>query len=258
MRVDTEIITPEMAAHYLLSNTNNRPCTPRRVADLAGAMKRGEWVMNGDSIRFSEEGVLLDGQGRLKACVSSGVSFVSLVVRGLPGKSFQTIDMGKKRTMGEILSLEGERNSNKLARALRFLLMYEDGSYNGKTYTPQQLRDCLHRHHGIRTWMSNQSLYKVTPHAAVVLTVCYIGSLTRPNASEEFMVALADGVLLDKGSPVLALRERLQRDRVASSRTHPSYVSQLIIHAYNAFVNGDKRWILKGDRNALDLPRIQA
>lgn len=257
MRVNTETITPALAAEYLKANTHNRPCSTARVADLAGAMKRGEWMDNGDAIRFSDDGVLLDGQGRLKACIAAGVSFNTLVVRDLPREAFKTMDLGKKRNLADMLAIDGEKNTTKLARALRFLMMYEAGSFNGAMYTPQQLEECLRRHPGLRNWMApNKQMYKVTGHAAIVLAVCYLGSLTRPQAAEEFMRLLLDGAGLEKGSPVLTLRDRLQQDRAATSKLPASYVAQLVIHAYNAFAKGDSRAILKGSRNSGDLPRV--
>lgn len=257
MRVEAETITPAMAAEYLKANTHNRPCSADRVADLAGAMKRGEWMDNGDAIRFSDDGVLLDGQGRLKACISAGVSFKTLVVRDLPREAFKTMDLGKKRNVADMLAIDGEKNTTKLARALRFLMMYEGGSYNGATYTPQQLEECLIRHPNLRKWMTpSRQMYKVTGHGAVVLAVCYLGSLTRPQTAEEFMQLLLDGAGLEKGSPVLTLRDRLQQDRASTSKLPASYVSQLVIYAYNAFAKGDSRAILKGSRNSGELPRV--
>lgn len=257
MKVNTETITPALAAEYLKANTHNRPCSLARVAEIAGAMKRGEWMHNGDAIRFAEDGVLLDGQGRLKACISAGVSFTTLVVRDLPRDAFKTMDLGKKRNLADLLAIDGEKNTTKLARALRFLKMYEMGSFNGASYTPQQLEEVLCRHPGIRNWIvPYASMYKVTAHATVVLTVCYLGSLTRPQTAEEFMQLLLDGAGLDKRSPVLTLRDRLQQDRAATSRMPDYYVAQLVIHAYNAFANNESRVILKGTRNSGDLPRV--
>jgi hypothetical protein len=257
MKVTTEIITPVLAAEYLKANIKNRPCSPKRVQDLTNAMKRGEWMSNGDAVRFSSDGVLLDGQGRLKACIAAGVSFNTLVVRGLPSESFKTMDIGKKRNASDMLALEGEKNTNKLARALRVLMMYESGFFNGAAYTPQQFDECFRRHQGLRNWMSYASTAsKVTGHVPIVLTICYLGSLTRPQVAEEFLQLLISGTGLGKGSPVLALRDRLQQDRSATSKMPPSYVTQLVIHAYNAFVKGDTRSILKGNRNTGELPRV--
>ncbi len=256
MQVQMETITPATAAEYLKANTANRPCSPGRVLDLAGAMKRGEWVKNGDAIRFSEDGVLLDGQGRLKACVSAKTSFETLVVRGLDPESFKTIDLGKKRSGADALALVGEKNTNRLAAALRFVLMYESGGYNNASYTPTQIEECLHRHPGMRFWMQFSQLSRITTRCALVQAIGYIGSITRPQEAQTFMRLLCDGSGLEKGSPVLALRDRLQLDKSANTKLPPGYMAQIVIHAYNAYVKSDKRAILKGNRNSSELPRV--
>lgn len=66
-------VTPEMAAAWLECNTHNRTMNERSVATYAGAMARGEWRENGETITFSRPPrVLLDGQKRLLAVVRSG------------------------------------------------------------------------------------------------------------------------------------------------------------------------------------------
>jgi hypothetical protein len=257
MRVTTETITPALAAEYLKANTQNRPCNRRRVDELAAAMRRGEWMQNGDAVRFSNQGILLDGQGRLKACIAAGVSFTTLVARDLQPETFKTMDIGKKRNPSDTLAIAGEKNTTKLARALRFLLMYEHGSFTNAAYTPQQLEACLHRHPGIRYWITKKTqMYKVTGHGAVVLAVCYLGSLTHPDSAEQFSLLLLEGAGLRRGSPVLTLRDRLQTDRTNTGRMPASYVAQIVIHAFNAFVKGDSRSILKGNKNSTDIPRL--
>ena len=257
MQVTTETITPAMASEYLKWNTSNRPCHPGRVNDYANAMKRGEWAQNGDAIRFGNNGVLLDGQGRLKACIAAEMNLTTLVIRGLDPETFKTIDLGKKRNMPDLLAIRGEKNTTKLTRALRFLMMYEAGSFANNTYTPTQLEECLSRHPSVRHWMSSsKKMYDVTNHGAIVLTVCYLASLTRPQRAEDFARLLMDGAGLEKGSAVLALRERLRQDRAATSKLPASYVMQLVIYAYNSFAKGDSRSMLKGSRNSSDIPKL--
>lgn len=257
MRTSIEIVTPALAAEYLLANTANRPCSTSRVAFYSGAMKRGEWMLNGDSIRFAKSGTLLDGQARLRACIHSGVAFETVVMRDLPEETFKTIDGGKKRSLSDILVITGEVNTTRLARALRCILLYESGSFSGLRFTPQQIEAALKKHPGIRDWMSAASAaYKITGHASLIAALLYLASLTRPQEAEDFMQRLVSGENLEKGSPILTLRDRLQQDRVTTGKLPDSYVAQLTIYAFNAFVRGDRRAILKGTRNSSELPRL--
>lgn len=76
-------VTPQQAAEWLANNHHHRPIDPKRVRKYARQMKAGTWALNGKTITFDSEGKLLGGQHRLSACVKSGCTFQTLVVRGL-------------------------------------------------------------------------------------------------------------------------------------------------------------------------------
>ena len=95
-----ETITPELAEVYLSRNAEGqRKINPNRVADYAADMGKGLWVANGEAVIFDDAGRLIDGQHRLSAIIRAGVPVEMLVVRGVEGKSFQTIDQGFSRTL---------------------------------------------------------------------------------------------------------------------------------------------------------------
>jgi len=75
----------------LKRNAMNRPLSKSHVDKLSDSLLRGEWVMNGDAIRISKCGILIDGQHRLSAVVKSGVSIETIVIDGLDLQSFHTI-----------------------------------------------------------------------------------------------------------------------------------------------------------------------
>lgn len=120
------IVTPDVARDWLKMNVRNRPISDRHVAWLANAMKQGKWLRNGDTIRFDENGVLLDGQHRLAAVVQSGVSLVMDVVKGVDKESFATIDTGKKRRAGDVLAMNGVKNSTRVAATCRLIHWYRN------------------------------------------------------------------------------------------------------------------------------------
>jgi hypothetical protein len=105
--VTVETITPETAAAYLKHNKVNRRIRPNRVNVLAGAMKRGEWMLTHQGIAFDSEGNIIDGQHRLLACVKSGVAFTVCVTRNLPNAAFSVMDQGDRRTHADALRADG-------------------------------------------------------------------------------------------------------------------------------------------------------
>ena len=125
-------ITPELAQHLLaLINTHNRPLSPARVRQYVDVLKRGQYVFNGESIQIgltdSGHMQLLNGQHRLHACASAGVSFETVLVLGLPISVFSTIDRGKTRSHSDVLSVAGFKNTHNIQPAARILVAMEAG-----------------------------------------------------------------------------------------------------------------------------------
>lgn len=111
--VTIERITPSVAAKMLETNTHNRSLN--RFESVSKALENGEWSLNGATIVFSEDGVLLDGQHRLIACVRTGVPFDTIVVRGIGQRQQMTMDVGTKRKVADFLKLDGYTDSALLA-----------------------------------------------------------------------------------------------------------------------------------------------
>lgn len=108
MKVTAETITPTMAQRYLDKSDGNRAVRAGAVAGLSMAMAAGQFHDNGQTIRFSTTGRLMDGHHRLAACVHAGRSFKSLVVRGVAEAATHTIDIGITRTLGDHLKFRGD------------------------------------------------------------------------------------------------------------------------------------------------------
>ena len=105
--VSFETITPDLARAMLKTNTHNRKTRPVAIGAMARDMQNGQWLVNGDTIRFYDGNVLADGQHRLIACIEADTPFTTLVVRGLPEEAGRTIDQGLKRTAADVLALAG-------------------------------------------------------------------------------------------------------------------------------------------------------
>jgi len=110
-------ITPAIAKKMLKQNTNNRKVSKQRVRFYAEEMQEGRWKTNGDSVRFSGSRII-DGQHRLLAIVKSGKCIKIMVTTGLKSDVFSTIDRGFIRSVGQILQMSGETQSNNLGAAI--------------------------------------------------------------------------------------------------------------------------------------------
>lgn len=117
-------LTPQLANKFLANNPNNRRLSESRARKLADAILRGEWKFNGESIIVANDGSLLDGQHRCRAVVLADTSIQILLVEGIEKSAFTTIDIGEKRSAGQIFEMQGFTNGNYLSAAISVLEMY--------------------------------------------------------------------------------------------------------------------------------------
>ena len=117
-----ETITPQVARKYLESNTKNRRVRSKTVQFYAKQMAEGEWDLTGEPIIFSKDGVLLNGQHRLYACIEADTPFDTFVIRGAPDGSFAKIDQNVPRQAGDIVGRAGYAQSMRKASAARIAM----------------------------------------------------------------------------------------------------------------------------------------
>jgi hypothetical protein len=233
-RATVEDITPEMASEWLDSNVHNRPLRQRRVNDLVGIIERGEWLLNGDAIRFAEDGSLLDGQHRLWAVMESGATVPSVVIRGLPSETQETMDMGARRTLADALTLRGETNAARLASTVNYWWRYENGYVRFPSQRPTiaQSMAVLEEHPTLRdATQAVSNIYRTLGWVPSVAASCYyeFQSIDQ-DAAEEFFQRLRTGEDLPKGSPILAFRRYLEQHRQGTAAGGPR-ASSLVTHA---------------------------
>ena len=122
-------VTPRLAETWLENyNINNRKLKSHVVDKYAYALSAGQWVVNGDAIRFDTNHKLIDGQHRLEAVVKSGVSLPQqLIIRNLPVRAFDTIDDGAMRTASDVIQRLGVKNSTKAAAIAKNIILFDRG-----------------------------------------------------------------------------------------------------------------------------------
>lgn len=101
IRHELVTITPDMAREFLSHNTDNRHIRKAAIRTYAEDMENGRWFLTTDAIGFDKNGVLLNGQHRLLACIEAGVSFRSFVDYGLDASAFSAIDNGVSRSASD-------------------------------------------------------------------------------------------------------------------------------------------------------------
>lgn len=117
-----ETITPEMAKDYLKDQGPNRKAQMRMVTKFSSDLAAGEWSLNGETVKFDENGRMIDGQKRMMAIVRTGLPMTTVVVRGLPAEAIYMVDTGQRRTGGDYLTIHGFRYGTQKNAISRFYL----------------------------------------------------------------------------------------------------------------------------------------
>ena len=243
-----EEITPHLAAKWLELNMHNRPLQYERALALSGAIRRGEWAVNGDAIRFASNGELLDGQHRLQAIVIAGKPVKTLVVRGLALDSFATIDTNRAvRSARDVLALSGIPNNMVVAPMARFQHFYENGGnpYDAgidKTPSAEQIL-AIARRPGFAP-LANRVLASRWCRKFVgngLTGFCmYVFGQYREDHARAFFHQLETGIGLEQYSPILLLRERLIATTGSHERLRPIAKGAYIFKAFRLYLLGNE------------------
>jgi hypothetical protein len=237
LNVDSDI------ARYLLDrNIDNRPLrwdgAQRSVSAYAAAMLRDEWMLNGEPIIISDEGFLNDGQHRLHAVVKSDTVVPMQITFGVDRESRHTVDQGAARSPGNILSMHGEKNTNKLGHAVQFVWCYDGEKVFGYRPTTDQLLGTLKENPLLRVALNNVNHlcreFRISD--GYIAGSYYVCARQYPEKAEEFLDASTTGLnISEKSSPIFRLRKRFQ-EHASKRETVPALEqAALFIKAFNYF-----------------------
>jgi hypothetical protein len=234
-------MTPDLAGRLLARNENNRTLrivgASRTVEAYARAMIRGEWLLNGESIIVSREGLLNDGQHRLEAVIKSGVGVPMQITFGVERDSRHTVDQGAARSPGDILVMYGERNAHQLAHALQFLWVYDGHRIFGYRPSTDELLATLEANPGIRDAVRavGHLVTEFRGSAGYLAGAHLVCSRVDAGLAARFLERVSTGLgIAETGSPIFRLRKRLQ-DHLAKRDNVPAIEqAALYIKAFNA------------------------
>lgn len=235
---------PDKAQAFLDRNTRNRRVRRDIVEQYARDMAAGKWQLTGESISFDRDGNLIDGQHRLQAIIRSGVTVELTTVWGLDPQVQEVLDTGMKRRAADQLAIRGYKHAALTAAAARLAILYE----RGRTVTngPQgavshsEIFDYLRRHPELMDVVAQSAVFDHLidmPRSATAMTFWELWRVDAQPAAE-FFGRLADGVNLESGSPILALRSRLRQLKSARTRSDPQVFVSLTFRAWNAWRSG--------------------
>lgn len=244
-------VTPELAQSWLAFNTGNRKPSRTKILRFAAAMKAGRWSLNGETVKFSITGRLIDGQSRLRAIIEAKLPVVIEVRAGLPDIAQQSMDAGELRKGSHTLEMLGEGNPLELAAALKLCWRWDNGSLDQmntrRTVMENfELPAALEKHAGLKAsvgWAKQRA-----EQIRLMMTVTemaffhYVLGRVEVEHRDAFCEAVVEGLGLTRHSPVFHLRAALMSARTDLRHTfaHSRERRALLIKAWNATRAGER------------------
>jgi hypothetical protein len=251
LRVELMTIPPDLAVKWLKRNRINRPLQRRHVLRYVEAIKAGEWDdANGETIIFSDENDLMDGQHRLTAVVEAQKAIVSLVVFGVSTKKRGSIDTGAKRLMSNFLGMDGVKNATAVASIMAMLHAYEDGVLlqypAGKPFASyDEGRAFLEKHPGIHEAAHVAKRIGTLMRTSIAGMVYYAFAQRDVALANIWSGTMIDGRVRMPHEVFLTLRERLLKQRRERDKLHYLEQATYCVKAFNAARQGKTIKIFK-------------
>lgn len=245
------VVTPEIAEEWLSTMGVNRRLNETHLQGLTLAMTEGRWHDDGTPIRFNDDGELIDGQHRLTAIASTDSTYTFMVVRGVQNSAMTTLDTGKSRTRGDVLTIHDPelKDSVAVAATATIALRWVNGARGLHLRNAYVSNDAIVRFydlnkdtiiHANRVGARVARAMRGVTHQAMSLCAWLFEQID-PEDAAFFWERVIDGVGLEEGSPMLALRRYFDRES-KSARANPnaSIASAVTIKAWNAYREGKK------------------
>lgn len=225
MQTQIETITPESASEYLKANRSNRPLKKALVNNYARAMANGEWRLTHQGVAFNCDGILLDGQHRLKAVEQSGHTIQMVVTRGVSKDAQLVMDDHAKRSAGDALSISrGEKITQAMVATIRGCVELQRTSYNTATMTKQEINKVLDRFAGPLEFINSQvrcnerGVTSAPVRSAIALAWYYVDDLDR--LAEFCEILFGRQMPTEQGDrSAVVIREWLLRNGVKNNQT---------------------------------------
>ena len=245
MEVTTQLVTPEMARQWLMLNNNNRKLKQSLVSRIKADIEANDWQMTHQPIAIGEDGRLLDGQHRLTAIAAANIAVPLMVATGCQAEIFAVIDTGTKRTVADTLHINGVKNGDQIAAAVRLYIAFQESPnlvWVGAATSSISTSRIKNEYDGCAaTWnrsvtLSNTSYsrFRLLNRAAMSCMFVLLDKAGYKHGEiERFADDLSTGAMLAHGDPVFALRSALTSGSVTGATKKPQGFLAAYIKAFN-------------------------
>ena len=229
--------TPGMSKYFVKKyNLANRPKKPAKIKQFATDMDEGRWGLTGDTLKWSNSGILLDGQNRLFGCIEADTDFRTHVVFGIDSDLFVFMDRGKNRDGSDALAVKGVTNSGIVAAGIRWAELIDLGAVKGRaTFLPYEILDLYeNKHQKVEDWVTLAK--KTAQPAGMMAAILYHCGKADHKDALDFAQGWASGQRQKPFQAIAKAESRIMEISTASSgRVHDVVRAAIITIAWNQY-----------------------
>jgi hypothetical protein len=237
-----ETVTPAKARAWLgLNAANNRNMKKAKIEQYARDMTSGNWNSDsGETIKFSEDSTLIDGQNRLMAVIESGATVEFDVASGLPSSAMLVLDSGAMRGGGDALRIAGASERMRAAGVVRWSILWDAKVYTGRGGQINPTNTEIVTRYRSDAGSYNTATARGTDCQRLGIGTGRVGGMAfylfakiEKDGAHQFFDQLISGVgFVENSGPNLLLKRMM---RVKLDRITPPEQLALFIRAWNAF-----------------------
>lgn len=233
-------IGPALAEKLLTTySVDYRKLLPNHMRSLARDMEQLNWIDNGDTLKISKKGDVLDGQHRLHAVATSKVSQVFLIVTGISEAAYDITDAGRQRRYKDTLRRLDYGNVDVLASVVRMVYMWENDLSLADTcvVTYPELNDVLLRNNNLIKRAMDLGVGARNLKMAPSLTIfCWwVFMQIDEEKAHMFMSQAIGGEMIKRGDPAFTFRNRLQREYEDNAKYSRNQYFRMAVDSWNKF-----------------------
>ena len=257
-----ETITPERAQQLLATlSPKQRLQRKHHLNYLRSEIDGGHWKLNGETIKITPEGKVIDGQHRLAAVVASGKPIETIVVFGVDENVYNSIDTGLRRNAADALLMRGETNVTTLSSAIGICYAVDNEKYwnvMSRNRSGIVTEEYLDRNKRIRESTALASAnYTRLIHPSLVAAIHYIYTKRKadPELLQRFVVGLKDGFVPMKEWNFHKFRERLIANAAAVAKVRRNIILAWAFITINATLTKQRLTRLEWNPKTEDFPK---
>jgi hypothetical protein len=276
---EIQMVTARDASYWLERNAvNNRDAKPAKIAKYARDMANDRWMITGDTIKITPDGIMIDGGQRMRSVLRAHAEYPDfkgvrmMFARNVPYRAILVTDNNSARTFADALKIEDAINRNNAGAIVRRVHVWQQGNPaflrgSGAGFVDPTLTELLELYRSDRRQFDAAAQRGLDIRNARVGNVTAAGTayymLNKINhdAAMNFFDDLVSGAHSNPRYPIWTLRERLVRAHSRLDRADyltPTEQMYFIVRAWNAWLRDEPldRMQLPGNRdiNNLNFP----